>query len=162
MQNTVGEETKKQGTLVINRSANGTYAKGTVAYRGGSRPWMTRDESNLLRESGIKAVCKIVSMLEATRPIVIGRDADARVEMVPDSELQFRAALAILERLYGKNPQAIEVVTSQSKPAVDLSQLTDQELDALQVLKSAQRRIMNEQASAQEVVDTESGEDSEP
>lgn len=53
------------------------------------------------------AVDKLIQCLEAERAIVVGFGEAAHTEMVPDYDLQLKAANAILDRAYGKPAQAV-------------------------------------------------------
>lgn len=146
---TIVSEDSKNGALtgVVIRDKHGLFQKGTAQGPGRTiYPRMSPEESIALRHSGFKAVQKLISMLEAQYPVVVGNGPHARTEMHPHNEIQFRASLALLERLYGKNPQPIEIVNStDAEPIIDLSRLTTEELQAIRVLKDAQRRLIAEQ-----------------
>jgi len=121
------------------------FAKGdTRIWSYGSRPRITKEVRETLEAATLQAACKLINMLNATYGLVVpdGHGA-SHIEMLPDNDLQFRAANAIFDRLYGKAPQAIEIdnVETPARAAFDPAILTDEEFKALEILKAAQKRI---------------------
>lgn len=83
---------------------NGQFAPGNG---GGGRKRMDPEVRSMLEARTKDAVDKLIQCLEAERVIVVGFGEAAHTEMVPDYDLQLKAANAILDRAYGKPAQAV-------------------------------------------------------
>lgn len=68
---------------------------------------MSPEVREMLAAATPKAAQKLIDCLEAKRAIVVGNGNGAYVEDVPDVDLQFRAANAILDRVHGKPAQTV-------------------------------------------------------
>jgi hypothetical protein len=117
------------------RRADGTFQPGVSGNRAG-RPRMDPEVRRMLEAKTRDAVQKLIDCLEAERAVVRGFGESAEVEMVPDYDLQLKAANAILDRAYGKPSQ---VVTGEDGGpiAVDTSSAL---LEALQRMAAAKGR----------------------
>lgn len=132
---------KNLDNLVLRDSA-GRIMPGSIQHIGGRRR-ISPELREYLDCATMPAARKTVAMLEAKAFLCIRNEL---VE-VPNCELQFRAAEAILNRVYGKPMQQVELdldIVAERPKQFDVSKLTDEELKALEMLKAAQKRMAQE------------------
>jgi hypothetical protein len=137
----VSDETEKPADMVPYR---GRFVKNDPRInRNGQPKRISQVALELLQEGSTKATKKVLDMLDATYAVVVGSGQYAHVEHHPDCDLQFRAAQAILDRLYGRASVSVQVesVDYEAAELLDLSKLTKEEFEALKVLKAAQDRL---------------------
>lgn len=92
------------GKVDVRDPGTGRFALGN---KQGGRPRMDPEVRTMLEGKTKDAVEKLIQCLEAERAIVVGNGKDAHTEMVPDYDLQLKAANAILDRAYGKPAVAL-------------------------------------------------------
>jgi hypothetical protein len=118
----------------------GSPEQAATAGAAGGRPKKPR-ATEILRDRVENDVDRWVQPFEealaAEAPVVVGTGKHATLEMVTDHGTRMRAAIAVLDRVYGRPKQATEISGPDGNPIEitwDLGALSDEELAALQVL----------------------------
>lgn len=88
------------------------------------------------QELGLDKVLEpYIKGLDAERALVVGNGPKARIEMAPDTELAMKATDRILDRIYGKPRQAMELTGSGGGPiSVDIPTDEDRQRQMAQLL----------------------------
>ena len=101
----------------ITRRADGTFSKGQTGNPGG-RPSIPGD---------VREALELGSLAAAQRLVALVGSEDERVALA--------ASEAILNLLYGRAPQALEV-TAEAGPALDPAEVASRVLAALEIIHS--------------------------
>jgi hypothetical protein len=105
----------------------GGKPKGGVSRGEVSRRKIEKDARLLAREHGVEAVEKLITMMRGVITVEVN---EKQVEVVVPPMAQLTAASAILDRGYGRPPQALELMGN------DGGTIQTEESDALEIIES--------------------------
>lgn len=143
---------------IIRRAPNGQLLKGSRIAPSKRTPALTPEErkvmASMLRCETPKALEKIIALMHGASKTVVVNDGmrdGSHTETVPDEDLQFKAALAILDRGLGKvTDQPFDYASEAHQSAFDMSKLTDDEIRAARVVQNGVERVLRDEADGRE------------
>ena len=133
---------------VVRRDPQGRIMKGSTLNPHGAQRTAVGDSERylmgeILRVNTPAAMRKLAALLDATQSTV--NPITGEIHELPDRPLQFKAALALLDRGIGKvGDVGMQEHHKADGTAFDMSRLTDAELQAANILRSGMERVARE------------------
>jgi hypothetical protein len=129
----------------VRRNANGQLLPGSVINpRGHNSRGLSLAARLIYEAADVDAARRTVEALSATKTIVVpgARGDAAKTIDAPDWHTRLAAVEVINNRVAGRPRQAIDLNDGAATKPIDMSQLTDEELKAYEILMRAKARLL--------------------